>query len=154
MSLGTFGIDAYQLTTLVAHADSGRLAHVVKTAFFFRRMPPSRAYVVFCGRGQLLEHAAQMKIGAPELAALDGHPVLGPALRARPALKAALEAIDGFEGEIDAMPEGTLAFAGPAVRTDGRPLEVVGARLVIYTPLLRVKTDMVRAKLIETPWLG
>jgi nicotinate phosphoribosyltransferase len=154
MSLGTFGIDAYQLTTLVAHADAGRLAHVVKMAFFFRRMPASRAYVIFCGRRQLLEHAARMKIGAAELAALDSHPVLGPALRARPALKAALEALDGFEGEIDAMPEGTLAFAGPAVRTDGRPLSVAGARLVIYTPLLRVKTDMVRAKLIETPWLG
>src|SRR5262249_40391273 len=98
--------------------------------------------------------AAQMKLAAPELAAIDAHPALGPALRARPAVRSALEAIDGFEGEIDALPEGTLAFAGPATRTDGKPLEIGGARLVIYTPLLRVKTDMVRAKLIETPWLG
>jgi nicotinate phosphoribosyltransferase len=154
MTLGTFGIDAYQLTTLVAHADEGRLGHAVSMAFFFRRMPPSRAYVVFCGRRQILEHAAHMKLGRDELEALEAHPTLGPALRARPALRDALASVDGFSGEIDAMPEGTLAFAGPAVRTDGAPLDVAGARLVVYTPLLRVRTDMVRAKLIETPWLG
>ena len=154
MSRGTFGIDTYQLTTLIAHADAGRLEHDVRMAFFFRRMPRSRAYCVFCGRRQILEHAAQMRFDAREMAALDAHPMLGPALRARPSVRRALEALDGFAGDIDAMPEGTLAYAGPAVRTDGKPLDVLGARLVIYTPLLRVRTDMVRAKLIETPWLG
>ena len=67
---------------------------------------------------------------------------------------AALRAIDGFEGGIDALPEGTLAFAGPGVCTDGSPLTVAGSPLCLYTPLLQVRTDMVRAKLIETPWLG
>ncbi len=52
------------------------------------------------------------------------------------------------------MPEGSLAFAGKASRTDGSPLEVAGAPLSIYTPLLQVRTDLLRAKLIETPWLG
>ena len=31
---------------------------------------------------------------------------------------------------------------------------VAGTPLKIYTPLLQVRTDMLRAKLIETPWLG
>ncbi len=154
MSRATFGIDTYQLTTLVAHADLGRLAQTVSMALFFRKMPRARAYVVFCGLRRILEHAAQMRIDAPELDAIARHPVLGPAFAARPALYRALAELDGFRGEIDAMPEGTLAFAGPAVRTDGKPLDVAGARLVIYTPLLRVRTDMVRAKLLETPWLG
>src|SRR5512143_2162962 len=118
MSLATFGVDAYQLTTLIAHADAGRLAHTVRMAFFFRRMPRARSYVVLCGRRQILAHAAQMRFGASELAALDGHPTLGPALRARPHIRSALESLEGFVGDIDAMPEGTLAFAGPAVRTD------------------------------------
>ncbi len=154
MTRATLGIDTYQLTTLVAHADEGRLDQKVSMAVFFRRMPRARGYVVFCGLRSVLAHAAQMRIDAQEMEALDTHPVLGPALAARPLLRKALAEIDGFHGEIDAMPEGTLAFAGPAVRTDGKPLDVAGARLVIYTPLLRVRTDMVRAKLLETPWLG
>ena len=52
------------------------------------------------------------------------------------------------------LPEGSVAFAGPASRTDGSALVIRGAPLSIYTPMLQVKTDMVRAKLIETPWLG
>ena len=55
---------------------------------------------------------------------------------------------------MDAMPEGSVAFAGPASRTDGSALVVNGAPLSIYTPLLQVQTDLVRAKLLETPWLG
>src|SRR6185369_11873691 len=60
-----------------------------------------------------------------------------------------LRTLRGFTGTIDAMPEGSLAFAGPASRTDGTPLG-----LSIYTPLLQVKTDLLRSKLVETPWLG
>lgn len=154
MSLATLGVDAYQLTTLVAHADAGRLDHRVSMAFFFRRMPRSRGYVVFCGLRQLLEHAAEMRLAPDEMDALRRHPVLGPALRDRPAVAAALESLDGFEGEIDAVPEGTLVYAGPGFRTDGTPLMVGGAQLGLYTPLAQIRTDMVRAKLVETPWLG
>lgn len=154
MSLSTLGVDVYQLTTLVAHADAGRLDHHVSMAFFFRKMPKGRGYVVFCGLRQLLEHAAQMRLTGEEIDLLARHPVLGPALAARPQVLAALRVLDGFEGDIDAVPEGTLVHAGPAVRTDGSPLMVGGAQLSIYTPLMQVRTDMVRAKLIETPWLG
>ena len=58
-----------------------------------------------------------MRFDAGELETLLVDPLLGPALQARPELMAALRALDGFEGEIDALPEGTLAFAGPALRT-------------------------------------
>ena len=37
---------------------------------------------------------------------------------------------------------------------DGSPLLVAGAPLQLYTPLLQVKTDLLRAKLLETPWLS
>ena len=154
MSLSTLGIDAYQLTTLVAHFDAKRIAHRVTMSLFFRRLPRARNYVVFAGLRQILDHATQLSFDAHEIDALTKHPLLGPALASRPALLAALRAIDGFEGDIDALPEGTLAFAGPAVRTDGSPLRVADAQLAIYTPLMQVKTDIVRAKLFETPWLG
>jgi len=154
MTLPTLGIDAYQLTTLLTHADEGRLDHEVSMAFFFRRMPKSRSFVVFSGLRRILEHAAQMSLDEGELETLQHHAAIGPALRARPAVVARLRALHGFRGSIDAMPEGSVAFAGPASRTDGSPLVVAGAPLSIYTPLLQVRTDLVRAKLLETPWLG
>jgi nicotinate phosphoribosyltransferase len=154
MTLSTLGIDAYQLTTLVAHYDAGRIAQKLAMSVFFRRLPRSRNYVVFAGLRQLLEHAAQLSFDARDVDALVSHPLLGPALASRPELVTMLRAIDGFDGEIDALPEGTLAFAGPALRTDGSALRVAGAQLAIYTPLMQVRTDIVRAKLFETPWLG
>src|SRR2546427_6369267 len=110
MTLATLGIDAYQLTTLVAHADAGRLEHRVSMAFFFRRLPKGRNYVVACGLRHALAHAEQMAFGEAEIGALLAHPVLGPALVARPALLGALRDLHGFRGEIDAVPEGTLLY--------------------------------------------
>jgi nicotinate phosphoribosyltransferase len=154
MSLDTLTIDAYQLTTLIAHADAGRLDASLAMAFFFRKLPPQRNYVLFCGLRSLLEHAAAMRFDDGDLDFLLHDPLLGRALRERPLVMAKLRELDGFEGEIDALPEGTPAFAGPALRSDGRPFTVAGARITIYTPLLQVRTDLLRAKLIETPWLG
>lgn len=154
MTTATLGIDAYQLTTLLTHADEQRLNQEVSMAFFFRRMPKNRAFVLFSGLRRILEHAEQMRIDEGELAMLEGHSAIGPALAARPAVVERLRALRGFVGSIDAMPEGSIAFAGPAARTDGTPLMIGGAPLSIYTPLLTVRTDMLRAKLIETPWLG
>ena len=154
MTLPTLGIDAYQLTTLLTHADEGRLDHEVTMSFFFRRMPRSRRYVLFSGLRRILEHAGQMSLDTMELDALEYHSAIGPALAKRRDVVERLRALRGFRGSIDAMPEGSVAFAGPASRTDGTPLLVGGAPLSIYTPLLQVKTDLLRSKLIETPWLG
>ncbi|HZS40437.1 MAG TPA: hypothetical protein VFF06_26575 [Polyangia bacterium] len=153
MSLSTLGLDAYQLTTLVAHADADRLAQRVVMSFFFRKLPAARNYVVFCGLRSIVEHARQMRFEPDELRTLTGHPLIGPALTARPSLIEALRGLDGFAGDIDALPEGTIAFAGPALSSDGKPISIFGAPLKIYTPMLQVRTDMMRAKLIETPWL-
>ncbi len=155
MTLSTLGIDAYQLTTLLAHADLGRLDQRVTMSFFFRRMPKNRSYVVFCALRRILETAREMRFGDEELAALDAHPMIGPALAARPAVREALRAVDGFDGNIDAIPEGTPAFAGPALRSDGKtPVQIGGAPLGLYTPLMQIETSMLLAKLIETPFLG
>lgn len=148
------GIDLYQITTLVAHADEGRLSHKVAIGFSFRSMPPSRNFVVFCGLKKLLEHAAAMRFDTDDMRVLDRNPLVGPALSVRPTLRGALAAIRGFDGEIDALPEGTLAFAGPALDPDGAPVVVEDAPIHVSTPLVQVKTDLVRAKLCETPWLS
>ncbi|MGZ3427858.1 MAG: nicotinate phosphoribosyltransferase [Polyangia bacterium] len=154
MSLDTLTVDAYQLTTLVAHADAGRMQSPVAMAFFFRKLPRNRNYVLFCGLRQIFEHAAAMRFDGGDLELLLSDPLIGPALKERPQLAAALRALDGFDGEIDALPEGTPAFAGPALRSDGKPFAVGDTRIGIYTPLMQVRTDLLRSKLIETPWLG
>jgi nicotinate phosphoribosyltransferase len=152
----TLSLDTYQLTTLVAHFDAGRLAadHRLSMAFFFRKLPRNRNFVLACGLRQALTHAAQMRFDAADLQALDTHPLLGPALAARPGLRERLATLDGFEGEIDALPEGTPAFAGKAVRTDGTPFAVLDTPVTLYTPLAQARTDLLRAKLIETPFLS
>src|SRR5688572_22628082 len=111
MSLPTLGIDAYQLTTLLTHADEGRLDHEVSMAFFFRRMPKHRRFVLFSGLERILEHAAQMSLDMNEVDQLANHTAIGPALKARPAVVERLRRLRGFSGSIDAMPEGSVAFA-------------------------------------------
>lgn len=152
--MSNLGIDAYQITTLIAHAAAGRLDQRVTMGFFFRALPPHRNYVVTCGLRSIVEHARQLGFDANDMAVLDQHPIIGPALAKQPAARNALATLRGFAGEIDAIAEGTLAFAGPGLRTDGKPLQVDGQRLHLYTPLMQVRTDLVRAKVIETPWLS
>lgn len=163
MSLSALGVDVYQLTTLIAHAAQGRLGtasgdpgSALAMNFFFRRLPRQRNYVVTAGLRSILAHCRELRFDAEDLRMLDEHPVLAPALQtpAGQAVRAALLQLDGFVGEIDALPEGTLAFAGPARRPGGEPVVIDGVPLVAYTPLIQVRTDLVTAKLIETPWLS
>lgn len=157
MSLSALTLDVYQLTTLIAHAADGRLSDgPLAMSFFFRKLPKQRNYVVNCGLRSIVQHCQSLRFSAEELALLDSHPILGPALSTKTGqlVRDALARLDGFDGEIDAIPEGTLAFAGPAQREDGSPLLVSGTPLFAYTPLLQVRTDLTLCKLIETPWLS
>ncbi|MEO6950252.1 MAG: hypothetical protein ABI321_00460 [Polyangia bacterium] len=154
MSEQTLTVDAYQLTTLIAHADAGRLEQHMAMTAFFRKLPVNRGYVVACGQRSIVEHARQMRVTKEEFDVLFTHPIIGERLRSRPAIVSALSALDGFVGEIDAVPEGLPVFAGPGRRSDGTPLLVDGRPLTLYAPLLSIRTDMLLAKMIETPWLS
>ena len=109
--------------------------------------------MIACGQQSIIEQARQLRYASEELDALAKHPSIGPRLIERPAVRAALAALDGFTGEIDAVPEGTPVFAGPGHRSDGSPLLVDGKPVTLYTPILQVRCSMVLGKLIETPWL-
>lgn len=153
-----FGLDVYQLTTLIAHAAEGRLhsSQPLWMSFFFRRLPRNRRFVLPVGLRSIVEHCQSLRLSHEELATLDQHPILGPALQTGPgrAVREALAALDGFVGDIDALPEGTPAFAGPALDRARQPVVIAGIPLFAYTPLVQVSTSMVLAKLIETPWLS
>lgn len=157
-SANAFGLDVYQLTTLIAHAAEGRLhsSQPLAMSFFSRRLPRARRFVVTAGLRSIVEHCQALRLSHEELATLDAHPILGPALATAPgqAVRAALAGLDGFVGDIDALPEGTLAFAGPALDSRRQPVVIDGVPLTAYTPLLQVRTSLVGSKLIETPWLS
>lgn len=167
-SVQSLGLDVYQLTTLIAHAAEGRLARYGEASqelgplgmsFFFRRLPKNRNYVVAAGLHSIVEHCQGLRFSEAELKTLDEHPILGRPLATAPgqAVRDRLRCIDGFEGEIDALREGTLAFAGSARDTAGQRVMLrIGSEqvpIVAYTPLLQVRTELIFAKLIETPWL-
>jgi nicotinate phosphoribosyltransferase len=89
---------------------------------FTRHLPPHRDWLVVCGLGPTLRLIAEMGFGRRELDYLSS---LGYAED----FLAYLQDFR-FRGEIDAMPEGTIAFAGE--------------------PLVRVTGPLIEAQLLET----
>lgn len=152
-------VDLYQLTSLVPHFDAG-LAHAAATmSFFSRRLPrdsagqPVRGYLLWVGLRKALDWLADARFDEGALDTLKAHALLGPALTARPDLVDALRRWR-FRGLVDAPLEGTPLWAGPALGADGRRLDVDGVRPAAQTPYLVVQTDVLTAKLIETPLLS
>jgi nicotinate phosphoribosyltransferase len=89
---------------------------------FVRHLPPRRGWLLVAGLGPALALVESMRFGRGELAYLRGQG-FAPGF---------LEYLSGFRfsGQVDAMPEGTVAFAGE--------------------PLLRVTAPRIEAQLIET----
>lgn len=153
-------LDFYQLTSLVPHWDSGRAGEPVSFTFFSRKLPTSphtgqvaRGYVLWVGLRRCLRWLEAVRFDDELLRRLKEQPVLGPALRNRPDLVDAL-ARWRFSGRISAPPEGTPLRMGRALDPEGTPVEVRGVRPASYTPYLQVDTDLLSAKLIETPLLS
>jgi nicotinate phosphoribosyltransferase len=88
------------------------------TAFelFARKLPPRRDWLLVCGLGPTLRLIAGLRFGGRELDYLDGLGFESDFLDYLRELR--------FAGEIDAMPEGTIAFAEePLLRVTGRRIE-------------------------------
>lgn len=153
-------VDLYQLTSLVGHHVAGLTHAPVTMAYFARKLPahvhtgaPARGYLLWAGLSRCLDHLEHARFTDAQVDGLLAHPVLGPALGAHPDL---VEALRGwrFRGSVRAPAEGTPLFAGPAVREDGSALEIDGVRPAAYCPFLEIETDVLSAKLVETPLLS
>jgi len=114
-------IDRYELTMSASYHRLDRNAPAV-FELFVRRLPPHRDWLVVCGLGPTLRLIEEMRYGPPELEYLGG---LGFG-------DDFLGYLEGFRfsGDIDAMPEGTIAFADE--------------------PLVRVTAPLIDAQLLET----
>ncbi|MCA9546089.1 MAG: hypothetical protein KC613_16910, partial [Myxococcales bacterium] len=152
-------MDLYQLTSLVPHWDAGLGQAPVTMAFFSRRLPqtpdgePARGYLLWAGLRRALAWLRDARFDEARLETLAAHPMLGPALKARPDLREAL-ARWRFEGVVEAPREGTPLFAGPAVDAKGQRVQIQDVAPTAYTPYLQIRTSLLSAKLIETPLLS
>lgn len=153
-------IDLYQLTSLVPHHAAGHSDDRVVLTYFSRRLPrnahtrePARGYLLWAGLQRCLDHLEHARFTEEGLGSLLAHRVLGPALAAHPDLVERLRTWR-FRGTVHAPREGTPLLAGRAVRSDGTPLEVDGVRPAAYCPYLAIETDLLSAKLVETPLLS
>jgi nicotinate phosphoribosyltransferase len=104
--------DLYQLTMAQAYLDAGMRGTAVFD-LFVRRLPPTRSYLVACGIDDALERLERLRFGAAAIAELAALGRLSPPF---------LDSLASFRftGDVDAVPEGTVVFAG-------EPLLVVSA---------------------------
>jgi nicotinate phosphoribosyltransferase len=122
--------DLYQLTMMAGYHAAGMAGKIASFEMHVRRMPPGRSFLIFAG----LEQA----IG--DLHALAFDPDQFAEIRAWPAFRGvASEIMDKvastrFEGDVFAVPEGTVVFPGE--------------------PLLRVVAPLPQAQWVETHLLA
>ena len=152
-------LDLYQLTSLVPHWDAQRADVPVWMSFFSRRLPKSnqgetvREFIVSCGLHRCLQILSTLQFDQERMNTLCAHPILGPALKSRPKLIERLLTWR-FKGEVWAVEEGTLLWANPAMDEAGQKINLAGVSPSAMPPYLQVYTDLLTAKLIETPLLS
>jgi nicotinate phosphoribosyltransferase len=114
-------IDRYEITMAASYHRLGRNEPAV-FELFVRKLPPHRDWLVVCGLGPTLRLINEMRFGPAELEYLGTLGCNDDFLRYLEGFR--------FSGDIDAMPEGTIAF----------PDE----------PLVRVTASLIDAQLLET----
>lgn len=108
-------IDQYELAMVASYLVRGMNEPAI-FELFVRELPPGRDWLLVAGLGPALRMIGEWRFGEDELGYLER-------IGFRPALLRYLERFR-FSGEIDAIPEGTVAFAGePLVRVTGPRIE-------------------------------
>lgn len=118
--------DLYQLTMMAGYAATGLDRSRATFELFVRRLPKDRAYLVFAGLEQAIGDLLRLAFSREQADAIRALPAfrhIDPAwLDALPDLR--------FRGEVWAVPEGSVVFAGE--------------------PLVRVQASLAEAQWIET----
>ena len=124
-ALGTV-TDLYQLTMMAGYAAAGIDQSRATFELFVRKLPPHRSYLIFAGLEQAIGTLLDLRFSREQVEVLRGWPVF--------------EGIDPlwfdslldfrFTGDVWAIPEGSVVFAGE--------------------PLVRVSAPLAQAQLVET----
>jgi nicotinate phosphoribosyltransferase len=123
--LSGLATDLYQLTMAAAY-HANRRDDRASFELFVRRLPEKRSYLIVAGLEQALDYLRRLSFSPGEIDYLRGLPVFE---------RVSDEFFDylssfRFTGDLWAMPEGTIAFAGE--------------------PLLRVTAPLIEAQIVET----
>jgi nicotinate phosphoribosyltransferase len=125
-------MDLYELTMMQAYHQHG----VVGTAtfdLFVRRLPPERNFLVVGGLTTVLDIIEEMRFGIDDVEYLASTGIFDNGFLER--------LVDwGFSGNIDAMPEGTVAFAGEPILRVTAPIAEAQALETIIMNQLHVAT--------------
>jgi nicotinate phosphoribosyltransferase len=111
---------------MLAAYDARGMAERSVFEFFVRRMPAGRAFLVAAGLEQLVQYLEGLRFTDEDLA------WLASTGRFEPAFLARLGSLR-FTGDLDALPEGTLCFAGEPIARVTAPLpeaQLVETRLI------------------------
>lgn len=125
--------DLYQLTMAYGYWKAGMRDHEGVFNLHFRRNPFGGGYSVVAGLNLAIEYIQKFRATADDaeylagLTGADGTPLFEPEFLDY------LQSLE-FDGDVDAMPEGTLAFP--------------------FEPLLRVRGPLISCQLLETPLLN
>ena len=117
--------DLYELTMAAGYVQT-RFDAVATFELFIRNIPPHRNYLVAAGLEQALEYLEHVNFSGDEIAYLRRHPIFR---HIRPEFFEYLASFH-FTGDVWAVPEGTLVFAGE--------------------PLMRVVAPIAEAQIMET----
>ncbi|MBO0722305.1 MAG: nicotinate phosphoribosyltransferase [Blastocatellia bacterium] len=117
--------DLYQLTMAAGYLGSGRNERA-SFELFVRRLPDERSYLIAAGLSQALDYLKNVSFGADEVEYLQQLPTFAGVSQ---------DFFDylrdfRFSGDVWAMPEGSLFFAGE--------------------PLLRITAPLIEAQIVET----
>ncbi len=118
--------DLYQLTMMAGYLASGMDQRTATFEMFVRRIPKGRAYLVFAGLEQAAGDLLRLAFSTEQVETIRRWPMFE---RTAPAFFEWLGSFR-FEGDLWAVPEGTVVFAGE--------------------PLLRVEAPLPQAQLVET----
>lgn len=118
--------DLYQLTMMAGYLANGMHEQPAAFELFVRRLPQSRAYLVFAGLEQALGDLLRLAVAPEQIALLRTWPVFE---RIDPLFFSWLAALR-FRGDVWAVPEGTVVFEGE--------------------PLVRVQAPLAQAQWVET----
>jgi len=124
--------DLYQLTMAVGYLKRGMAQEPAVCEAFVRRLPRRRSFLLTAGLQRAVEYLRAFRFDAEQVAYLRKQPAFAGGALDDETCEALLAL--RFEGDLWAMPEGTLAFAGE--------------------PLLRVEAPLWQAQLVETNLLS
>jgi nicotinate phosphoribosyltransferase len=110
--------DLYELTMMVGYLSNGMADKCASFELFVRKMPPNRAYMVFAGLEQAVGDLLRLAFAPVQIDAMRRWPMFR---EVDPSILDALAALR-FEGDVWAVPEGTVVFPGETLLRVTAPL--------------------------------